>query len=46
MFQQFKKRINENEWQLLNKTHPKLIETIENIKEDDNPIILQIKLKN
>lgn len=45
LFQNYKKKLDTNNWQSFCNKHPQLIEKISKIKEDDNPILLSIKLK-
>ena len=43
--QDYKKRFSSDNWQIFCNDHPQLIEKISKMKEDDNPILLSIKLK-
>lgn len=43
--QKLKKSLNDNEWKLFCSSHPKIMTVVNNINEEDNPIILKIKLK-
>lgn len=41
----FKGNLSKKEWENYSRSHPDLIDKINNIREDDNPLIMSIKLK-
>lgn len=45
LLQDYKKKLSTDDWQIFCKDHPQLIGKISKMKEDDNPILLSIKLK-
>lgn len=45
LLQEYKNKLNSNEWQIFIKNHSQLIDKISKMKEDDNPVLLAIKLK-
>lgn len=45
LLQDYKKKLSADDWQIFCNDHPQLIEKISKMKEDDNPVLLSIKLK-
>lgn len=45
LLQEYKNKLNSDEWQIFIKNHSQLIDKISKMKEDDNPVLLAIKLK-
>lgn len=44
-YTKYKKRLSNKEWTIFSKSHPKLVSVVNNLSEDDNPILLKMKLK-
>lgn len=45
LLQEYKNKLNSDKWQIFIKNHSQLIDKISKMKEDDNPVLLAIKLK-
>jgi hypothetical protein len=45
VYEKYKKRMGQNEWKEFCLKHEKLVSICENIQEDDNPILMRIKIK-
>jgi len=43
---EYKKKLNPQEWDDFCRQHPRLTEICSDLKEDDNPVLLRIKVKD
>ena len=45
-YEAYRKVLTKDKWELFRKKYPRLVEVCEQLKHDDNPILLKIKLKD